>query len=90
MTVKDMPGGGQIVSWEPGDPVDWIFPNSTWHGHEFCGNCGWDAPGCGCPRDCDTCRASNAYCGHLDQGHDPADYDDEDGYSGYFYEGDSW
>lgn len=40
-----------VIKWDPGDPVDWTTPNSTWHAHEFCGNCGLDVPGCGCPRD---------------------------------------
>ena len=55
--------------WDkPGDPIDWTTPNSYWHAHEFCANCGWDAPGCGCPRDCDRCREMNGYCGHLGDG----------------------
>jgi hypothetical protein len=51
--------GTVSVSWDTeAEPVDWTTPNTTWHGHEFCGNCGWDAPGCGCPRD-DRYQGSN-------------------------------
>lgn len=52
MTRYLRPDGKVSVSWDDeSEPVDWTTPNTTWHGHEFCGNCGWDAPGCGCPRD---------------------------------------
>ena len=52
MTRYLRPDGKVSVSWDDeSEPVDWTTPNSTWRDHEFCGNCGWDAPGCGCPRD---------------------------------------
>ena len=34
------------------EPVDWTTPNvGDGIDDEYCGNCGWDSPGCGCPRD---------------------------------------
>jgi hypothetical protein len=68
MTIKTMTNGKKLISWDPGDEVDWTTPNSEWHAHEFCGNCGLDAPGCGCPRDCDRCHELRGYCGHLGDG----------------------
>lgn len=41
------------IRWDSeAEPVDWTTPNvGDGINHEYCGNCGWDAPGCGCPRD---------------------------------------
>lgn len=41
------------ISWDSEDePVDWTTPNlGDGIDDEYCGNCGWDSPGCGCPRD---------------------------------------
>jgi hypothetical protein len=84
MTVKDMPGGGKIIAWEPGDEIDWTTPDSEWHGHIFCGNCGWDSP-CDCPRNCKACEEKQAYCGHLDPEpeDDPDDEEDFDEWREY-------
>lgn len=70
MTVKTMGNGKKIIAWEPGDEIDWTTPDAQGTpgddlGHTYCGNCGWDVPGCGCPRDCETCRELRGYCGHL-------------------------
>jgi hypothetical protein len=45
--------GEVFVKWDgESEPVDWTTPNVIGSGdHEYCGNCGWDVPGCGCPRD---------------------------------------
>lgn len=52
MTRFIRPSDGQkVIKWDPGDPVDWTTPDSDWRDHWFCGNCGLDKPGCGCPRD---------------------------------------
>lgn len=64
MTVFTAPDGTRLISWMPGDMVDWHRPNAPWHGHVFCGNCGLDFPGCGCPRGCPECIARGTYCGH--------------------------
>jgi hypothetical protein len=41
-----------FIKWDEGDPVDWATPDRVWNlAHDFCGNCGLDVPGCGCPRD---------------------------------------
>lgn len=48
-------GGVIYLLWDDeSDPVDWTTPN-TGDGidDEYCGNCGLDSPGCGCPRDPD-------------------------------------
>jgi hypothetical protein len=41
------------ILWDSeAEPVDWATPNvGDGIDDEYCGNCGWDAPGCGCPRD---------------------------------------
>ncbi len=42
------------VRWDSeAEPVDWTTPDSPDpdRDHAYCGNCGWDVPGCGCPRD---------------------------------------
>lgn len=51
MTRFRFPDGKLYIKWDEGDPVDWTTPGSEWHGHSFCGNCGLDDDGCGCPRD---------------------------------------
>ena len=53
MTRFIRPSDGQkVIKWDPGDPVDWTTPDSgDGISHEYCGNCGLDVPGCGCPRD---------------------------------------
>lgn len=45
--------GKVFISWDSeAEPVDWTTPDVPGSGdHEFCGNCAWDSPGCGCPRD---------------------------------------
>jgi hypothetical protein len=67
MTRFPQPGGPDVIKWDPGDPVDWTTPNvGDGIDDEYCGNCGLDSPGCGCPRDCPDCFAQRAYCGHLE------------------------
>lgn len=53
MTRFVRPSDGQkVIKWDPGDPVDWTTPDiGDGISHEYCGNCGLDVPGCGCPRD---------------------------------------
>lgn len=52
MTIHVRPDGTKQISWvSPGEPVDWTTPDSEWRDHQFCGNCGLDVPGCGCPRN---------------------------------------
>ena len=53
MTRYLNPDGKVSISWDSeAEPVDWTTPNVSGSGdHEYCGNCAWDAPGCGCPRD---------------------------------------
>lgn len=53
MTRFIRPSDGQkVIKWDPGDPVDWTTPNiRDGIDDEYCGNCGLDVPGCGCPRD---------------------------------------
>ena len=53
MTRFIRPSDGQkVIKWDPGDPIDWTTPGSgDGISHEYCGNCGLDLPGCGCPRD---------------------------------------
>jgi hypothetical protein len=61
------PGGTDLIKWDPGDPVDWTTPNvGDGIDDGYCGNCGLDSPGCGCPRDCPDSFAQRAYCGHLE------------------------
>jgi hypothetical protein len=49
-----LPDGQLYIKWDQGDPVDWTTPNAgDGIAHEWCGNCGLDVPGCGCPRDPD-------------------------------------
>jgi len=45
--------GKVSISWDSeAEPVDWTTPNiGDGIDDEYCGNCGWDSPGCGCPRD---------------------------------------
>lgn len=52
--TRYMRADGKIgISWDDeSEPVDWTTPNvGDGIDDEYCGNCGWDAPGCGCPRD---------------------------------------
>jgi hypothetical protein len=59
------------MKWEPGDAIDWVRSNVTvGPSDEYCGNCGLDFPGCGCPRDCQACLHTRTYCGHLDRDHE--------------------
>ena len=53
MTRYQRPDGKVSVSWDDeSEPVDWSTPNmGDGIVDEYCGNCGWDSPGCGCPRD---------------------------------------
>lgn len=53
MTRFIRPSDGQkVIKWDPGDPVDWTTPDvGDGISDEYCGNCGLDVPGCGCPRD---------------------------------------
>lgn len=55
MTRFALPGGGVVyIKWDEGDPVDWTTPDTDdGISHSYCGNCGLDLPGCGCPRDQD-------------------------------------
>lgn len=41
------------MNWNPGESVDWTTPDQAVSAgnHLYCGNCGCDTPGCGCPRD---------------------------------------
>lgn len=75
VTIFTQPNGKTMITWEPGDEPDWTTPNSAYRDHEFCGNCGLDVPGCGCPRDCGTCQERRTYCGHLRATADTADDD---------------
>ena len=44
--------GRLLIKWDAGDPVDWTTPDvGDGISDEYCGNCGLDVPGCGCPRD---------------------------------------
>ena len=47
--------GRVSISWDDeSEPVDWTTPNvGDGIDDEYCGNCAWDPPGCGCPRDPD-------------------------------------
>lgn len=41
-----------LIKWDEGDPVDWTTPDlDDGPDDSYCGNCGLDVPGCGCPRD---------------------------------------
>lgn len=66
MTRVLIDGGKTLITWYPGYEVDWTTPNvGDGIDDEYCGNCGLDVPGCGCPRDCDQCFELRGYCGHL-------------------------
>jgi len=53
MTRYLAPDGKVHLIWDSeAEPVDWTTPNSgDGIDDEYCGNCGLDSPGCGCPRD---------------------------------------
>jgi hypothetical protein len=53
MTRYLAPDGKVHIIWDSeAEPVDWTTPNvGDGIDDEYCGNCGWDSPGCGCPRD---------------------------------------
>lgn len=52
MTRFVHPDGSLYIKWDDGDPVDWTTPDcGDGIDDEYCGNCGLDVPGCGCPRD---------------------------------------
>lgn len=50
MTRIPRPGLPDLIRWNPGDPPDWETPDQSHTGGTYCGNCGLDTPGCGCPR----------------------------------------
>jgi hypothetical protein len=64
MTILTSASGQKYIKWDVGDPVDYRTPDfypDEGGGHIYCGNCGLDVPGCGCPRDPNSPRYLEGY-----------------------------